>query len=202
MRKTVVVLLILAAMFAGWSAWPFFGLYDLARAAQSGDIERIERRVDFPSLGRSLSTQVMQAYARLAGVPADRGSLVAGFASAVADPLIARMLTRAALAELLRKGWPQEVLGTPPPQSPAPDWNALGNAWQLYSNADYGIGEFRLWIPITQPRARQFRLELSLRRWSWKLTGLELPQELQERIARELMKERDVAPSIVPGMRR
>ena len=57
------------------------------------------------------------------------------------------------------------------------------------------IGEFRLWIPVTVPRERQFRVHLGLRGWSWKLTGFEVPQELQERLARELMKQQGKDPS-------
>ena len=83
------------------------------------------------------------------------------------------MLTRAAVAQLLQKGWPTETLGEPPPQFQAPNWNALGDVWQLYANAEYGIGEFRLWIPVNAPRERQFRVHLGLRGWSWKLTGFE-----------------------------
>ena len=76
MRKTFVALAVIAALFVAWSAWPFLGLYDLARAAQSGDIMRIEQRVDFPALGRSLSGQIVGTYARLAGLPVERGVLL------------------------------------------------------------------------------------------------------------------------------
>ena len=189
MRKAVAAIAILIILWLGWSAWPFFALYDLARAAQSGDIVKIEQRVDFAALGRSLSGQIVQTYARLAGVPIDRGSLIAGLASAVADPIVARLLTRVALAEFLRKGWPTEVLGDPPAGFEAPNWNALGDVRQIYANAEYGVGEFRLRLPMNAARERQYRIQLGLRGWSWKLTGLELPQELQERLARELMKQ-------------
>jgi len=189
MRKAVAAIAILIILWLGWSVWPFFALYDLARAAQSGDVVKIEQRVDFAALGRSLSGQIVQTYARLAGVPIDRGSLVAGLASAVADPIIARLLTRVTLAELLENGWPQTVLGDPPPTFQRPNWNSLGNAWQLFANSEFGIGEFRLRLPADAPRERQFRIHLALRGLSWKLTGLDVPQELQERLARELMKQ-------------
>jgi hypothetical protein len=189
MRKTIIAILILVLLGLGWCAWPFAGIYDLARAAQSGDIVRIEQRVDFASLGRSLGGQIVQTYARLAGVPVDRGSLVAGLAAAVADPIIARLLTRLALAEFVQNGWPKAMLGDPPADFKGPNWNSLGNTWQIYANSEYGVGEFRLWLPVDAPRERQFRIRLALRGWTWKLTGLDLPQELQERLARELMKQ-------------
>jgi len=189
MRKILVAIGVVVLLFLGWSAWPFIGLYDLARAAQSGDVAKIEQRVDFASLGRSLSGQIVQAYARLAGLPAERGSLVAGLASAVADPIVARLLTRVALAELVQNGWPQSTLGDPPPDLQRPNWNALGTAWQLYGNSEYGIGEFRVRLPVSAPRQRQFRIRLALRGLTWKLSGIDLPQDLQERIASELIKQ-------------
>jgi hypothetical protein len=189
MRKTVITIVVVAAVLAGFFAWPFFGLYDLGRAMQSRDVGRIERHVDFTALGRSLSAQIMHTYARIAGLPVERGGLIASLASAVADPLVARLLTRVALAQLLQEGWPKEVLGEPPPEVTHPDWNALGNAWQIYANCEFGLGEFRVRIPVSAPRERQFRVELALRGWSWKLTGLELPQELQDHLARELIRQ-------------
>ncbi|TMJ01694.1 MAG: DUF2939 domain-containing protein [Alphaproteobacteria bacterium] len=193
MRKTTVAILIVVLAGLAWCAWPFVGLYDLARAAQSREIAKIEERVDFVALGRSLSGQIVQAYARLAGLPVERGSLIAGLASAVADPIIARLLTRVTLGDLLENGWPRNVLGDPPPEFRAPNWNSLGSAWQLFSNSEYGIGEFRLRLPADAPRERQFRVRLGLRGFTWKLIGLDVPQELQERLARELMKQQDKA---------
>jgi hypothetical protein len=189
MRKTLAAIGVLVLLWIGWSAWPFVGLYDLARAAQSGDIQRIEQRVDFVDLGRSLSGQMVQTYVRLVGLPAERGSLVAGLASAVADPIVARLLTRVALGELVQNGWPKSALGDPPVELQRPNWNALGNVWQLYASSEYGIGEFRIRLPVNAPRERQFRIRLALRGLTWKLSGIDLPQDLQERLARELIKQ-------------
>lgn len=189
MRKIIVAIIVLLALGFAWSAWPFVGVYQLARAVQSGDIERIEQRVDYPALSRSLSGQILQTYARLSGLPVDR-SLMLGLASAVADPLVTRLLSRVALGQFLQNGWPKDVLGDRPPNFPTPNWNALGDAGQLFANAEYGIGEFALRLPLDQPRARQFRVHLGLRGLSWKLTGFDLPQEVLDRLARELIKQK------------
>ena len=69
MRKTVAAIVVLVMLGLGCCAWPFVGLYDLAGAAQSGDVAKIEQRVDFAALGRSLSGQIVQTYARLTGLP-------------------------------------------------------------------------------------------------------------------------------------
>jgi len=135
----------------------------------------------------------VRTYARLAGIPAERGSLIAGVASAVADPIVARLLTRLALAELVQNGWPKSALGDPPADLRRPNWNALGNVWQLYANSEYGIGEFRVRLPVNEPRERQFRIRLALGGLTWKLSGIDLPQDLQERLARELIKQQGKA---------
>ena len=189
MRKIVAAILIIAVLFVAWSAWPFFGLFALARAVQSGDIAAIEERIDYPALGRSLSGQVLATYARQTGLPLDRG-LVGNLAGAVANPLVAKILSRVALAQFLQNGWPTPVLGDAPPTMPKPNWNALGDVWQLYANAQYGVRDFSLRLPLNEPRARQYRVNLTLEGLTWKLTGFELPDEVADRLARELVKQK------------
>ena len=189
MRKIIAAILVLVVLFLAWSAWPFFGVYALARAVQSGDIASIEERVDYPALGRSLSGQILATYARQTGLPLDRG-LVGNLASAIADPMVAKILSRVALAKFLQNGWPTPVLGDRPPSIPTPNWNALGDVWQLYANARYGLRDFSLRLPVTEPHARQYRIDLRLEGLTWKLTGFELPDEVADRLARELVKQK------------
>jgi len=189
MRKIIAIVVVLVVLFLAWSAWPFFGVYALARAVQSGDIAKIEERVDYPALGRSLSGQILATYARLTGLPLDRG-LVGGLANAIADPLVTKIVSRLALAQFLQNGWPTPVLGDRPPSIPTPNWNALGDVWQLYANAQYGLRDFRLRVPVNEPRARQYRVNLTLEGLTWKLTGFDLPEEVLDRLARELIKQK------------
>jgi hypothetical protein len=194
MRKTIIVVVLLVVAWVALSAWPFIALYDFLRAAEAGDVAKIEQQVDFPALRRSLAGQVMQTYARLSGMRTDRGGLMVGVASAFADPFIEKLVSPAALAELLRSGWPKALLAEPPAGVPSLDWSAVGNIWQLYANSDYGLGEFRLSVPAGQPPEKQFRIQLAFADWTWKLSGLDLPQEVQERLARELMKQQGKPP--------
>jgi len=189
MRKTVAAILVLVVLFLAWSAWPFLGVYALARAVQSGDIAKIEERVDYPALSRSLSGQVLATYARLTGLPLDRG-LIGNLASALADPLVTKIVSRLALAQFLQNGWPTPVLGDRPPSIPTPNWNALGDVWQLYANAHYGLRDFSLRVPVNEPRARQYQVNLTLEGLTWKLTGFDLPDEVLERLAREMIKQK------------
>src|SRR5207247_2039673 len=81
-KKTIAAIVILFAVWFAWSAWPFLALYDLVRAAQAADVAAIERGVDFPELRRSLSSQIIQAYARVTGKKVDGGGLMIGIRSA------------------------------------------------------------------------------------------------------------------------
>lgn len=189
MKKTIITLLVLVALWLAWSAWPFFALYDIARAAQAGDAARIEQRVDLPKLQRSLTDQIIAAYERVTGKRVQRG-LVGAMAGAAIDPFIAKLATPEALVALLRDGWPKGILAEPPPGLAAPNLAALGNIFRLYAASDYGVGEFRLALPLDVPAERRFRLQFALQNWSWRLAALDLPPELTERLARELARER------------
>lgn len=196
MRKTLCAIVVLAALALAWSAWPFFTLYELSRAVRTADAGAMERRVDFPALRRSLGAQLGQTYARLTGARPD--GLIIATAGSIVDPLVARLVAPDVLADILRHGWPKKMLPAAPPNIEAPNLQSLGDVWRLYAASDYGIGRFRLGLPLTAPANRQFRLHLDLRNWRWNLTGLDLPGELQERLARELIPEPRREGMIVP----
>ena len=189
MRKIVVAALAFVALCAAYVAWPFASLYEVVRAAQAGDAARIEQRVDFPALRRSLVAQLIEAHARLSGKRLDRSGLTVGIASGFASPLVEQLVSPATLAEIMRNGWPNKMLPDKPAGVEGLDSNTLGNVWQLYLNSDYGIGEARFSVPVNRPKEKQFRVRLALSGWTWKLSGLDLPWELQERLAREFVKQ-------------
>lgn len=190
MRKTVGVVAILFLLWLGYIVWPFASLFSVVRAARSGDAIAIAQRVDYPKLRRSVAVQILQAYAGLSGIKLDSASVAIGLTAAFADPFVEKLLTPAALADLLRSGWPKATLGDDAPVgSRGADPGGLGNVWQLYLNSDYGIGVVRIALPTGQPKDRQFHIELSLSEWTWKLSGLDLPVALKERLARELMRQ-------------
>jgi hypothetical protein len=187
MKKAVPALVVLVALWAAYIIWPLFSLFELVRAAQAGDAAAIVRRVDFPAMRRSIAGQVVETYTRLSGLRMERTGLI-GFASAFADPLIEKLITPAVLAEIVRGGWPSTVLAEQPAGTRGFGLGALNEAWRLFVNSDYGIGEVRIFVPVDQPKDKQFRVLLALSGGTWKLAGLDLPAELQERLARELMK--------------
>ena len=68
-------------------------------------------REDYPKLRRSVALQIVQAYAGLSGIKLDTASVAIGLTAAFADPFVEKLLTPAALGELLRGGWPKGALG-------------------------------------------------------------------------------------------
>lgn len=190
MRKTLGVFAILLVLWVGYIAWPFASLFAVVRAAQAGDAIALAQRVDYPRLRRSVAVQILQAYAGLSGIKLDSASVAIGLTAAFADPFVEKLLTPAALAELLRGGWPKATLGSDAPaEARGVGSGGFGNVWQLYLNSDYGIGTVRVALPTNQPKERQFHLEFSLSEWTWKLSGLDLPPALKERLARELARQ-------------
>jgi hypothetical protein len=189
MRKILAATLVAIALSAGYMAWPYASLIGVVRAAKAGDVAQIKERVNVGALRRSLAYQIFQTYARLTGMRLDSAGLTVGAATSFIDPMVEKLLTPATLAELMRTGWPKAVLPEGPISVEGLDPETLGNAFQLFLNSDYGIGEVRVTVPVHQPKEKQFRVELALERWVWKLNGLALPVELQERLARELMKQ-------------
>jgi hypothetical protein len=190
MRKTLGILAILFLLWLGYIVWPFASLFSVVRAAQAGDAFTLAQRVDYPKLRRSVALQIVQAYAGLSGIKLDTASVAIGLTAAFADPFVEKLLTPAALAELLRGGWPKGTLGDDAPaDAQGIASSVFGNPWQLYLNSDYGIGVVRIALPTNQPKDRQFHIELSLSEWTWKLSGLDLPVALRERLARELMRQ-------------
>jgi hypothetical protein len=190
MRKTVGILAILFLLWLGYIVWPFASLISVVRAAQARDAVALAQRVDFPRLRRSVAVQLLQAYAGLSGIKLEGASVAIGLTAAFADPFVEKLLTPAALAELLRTGWPQDALGGEVPRDvQGVASGALGNVWRLFLNSDYGIGVVRISLPTDQPKERQFHVELSLSDWTWKLSGLDMPVALKERLARELARQ-------------
>jgi hypothetical protein len=189
MRKTLVGLAVLVALCLAYVVWPFASLYGVVRAAKANDAAAIARRIDAPALRRSLTAQLIATYGRITGRTPGRSGLIASVAASFTDPLVEKLITSASITELMRSGWTVPLLGDRPAGVEGLDPGTLGNAWQLYLDADYGLGEVRFPVPVSRPKEKQFRVRLALSGWTWKLAGLDLPHDLQERLVRELIKQ-------------
>ena len=190
MRKTIVVGTLLALAWLGYVAWPIYTLAALARAIEAGDTATAIRHVDLPAVRRSITDQVVDTYLKLTGKtvsPLLRGAL-AGATDSIAEPVVGRIIAPDALAEFLREGWPIAVLPDRPPGMSGLSGANLGNAWQVFAAARYGLGQFEIELPPSLPRDRRVVLEFRIIKWRWQLVGVRMPEQLRVRLAELLIK--------------
>lgn len=184
----------------GWFVFtltPLWALYDLARAVRAGDTAYVERHVNFRTLRLSLVRQA-NAAARTAGDvggTAEPRERIAEAALALAVPLVEALVTPSTVIDLLDDGWPQSVdlgRGDPNPIAPGDEGRGLripsvGRLLPFYFASE--MRGFRTVVMPVSPGngpARQFRIRLRLRGWTWRLVDIELPEDLRERIAQSL----------------
>jgi len=186
MRTTLVVLVTLGLAWIGYVVWPLHDLFQLARAIERADVAEVRRHVDFPRVTHSLAQQIVEAYLQRTGTRA--GPLLPGAVASIADPIVAKLTSPDALTELLRDGWPRDVLPERPSDALGVSVDGLGTAWQVFVASEYGIGRYEVPVPVAQPPERAFLLQLRLVRWRWRLSGVRLPERVRFGLADELIK--------------
>ena len=195
MRWTLVIILALIILLAGYTVWPFYNLYRIASAVETRNSAALQDLVDFPSLRASLARQIADAHLKLTGKSADSSegsrSVGARLAATVADALLAKIiLNPERLLDLLGKG-SVSADPSPPPGLAAPfAANSLGSAWQTWLNSDYSGRNFYVAAPVDRPFDQRFGVRLRLVHWDWKLSGLDLPESMAMDLAQELARVR------------
>jgi hypothetical protein len=195
MRWTLVIILALIILLAGYTVWPFYNLYRIASAVETRNSATLQELVDFPSLRASMAQQIADAHLKLTGKSADSSesgrSLRARFGAVIADAMLAKIiLNPERFLDLLGKG---SVSADPSPSSglAAPfATNSLGSAWQTWLNSDYSGRSFYVAVPVDRPFDQRFRIRLRLVHWNWKLSGLDLPESTAMDLAQELTRAR------------
>jgi len=190
MRKTIVVSLVLLLIIVAGAAWPFTALYDIAMKAEAGDAAALNERIDLLAFRRSLTGQLIRTYIRLSGVKVNPGGIAAGVAGSIVDPIVEKLMTPQLLANMLRTGWPSTVLPERPAGFEGLSAVNAGNFWALFASSNYGISGFSVSVPPDAPVARQFRVYLSLSKQGWKLSGLDMPEDIQVKLVEQLIGQR------------
>ena len=187
---TVLLILLLATYFT----WPLVGFYRIGFAVESKNAAALAQRVEFPSLRRSLSQQVIAEYLKLTGKDEKLGrfrtGVATGIGAALAEPVIAQFLNAETLLDFLNKGSVKDGAKISSEVAPfsGPSWR---NAWQVWWHSEYGITRFHAYLPPDKPKSEQFKVGLSLRDWQWKLTGIGLPEHLRVQLAQELVRRKN-----------
>jgi len=193
-RSLIALILIWAIYFFS----PYVALYGLARAIQAKDLAAIEQRVNFPAVRHSLAKQLIPAYMIATGRESElkgaRGQAVVGIGATIADPLIARYLSPAALTSLLDD--PRLAAGNDSGLAAGGGigLNSLGDAWRLFVTAESrGFRAVSFTVPVDKPADEQFRLQLRIKGLGWRLVGIELPRPILVRLVQELIKSNPAA---------
>jgi len=189
-RKTIVILVVIALVWIGYMVWPLYALTAFVRAIDARDVSTVVRYVNFDRVRASLTEQIASAYIRRSGIPpglVPQQAVAVGLS--VADPVIRKLVSPEALSELLAVGWPVAVSSDPPPSGTLGINTAtLGTAWQIFAASHYGISRFEVSEPMALPPANRFRLIFQQLAWRWQLVGVTLPENIQNFLADEVIK--------------
>jgi len=186
MRKTILTIAVLALAWIAYLAWPAYDLAQFVRAVERGDVEIAARYLNLGRVRTSLVEQVAEAYLQRTG--ARSGVLMQGAVASIADPVVGKLISPQALTELLRLGWPRAVLPEPPSDAVGISLAGLGNAWQLFAAAEYGIARYEVAVPVAAPPGQAFLLQFRLAQWRWQLAAVRLPDSIRQLLAEEIIK--------------
>lgn len=188
MKRLILTFLVLLALLIGYWAWPLFALRGLAADLQALNAAAVNEEVDYARVRRSFTEQIVSAYLRVTGRASKLGALGPLLGASIVDPWVSQIVTPENLADLLRGRTVSSELG--PISFRFGDLPfSLNIAWNTWLSSEYGLGRFSIRLPPSAAEPNQFRLRMQLLRWRWKLTGIELPENLRDQIARELAKK-------------
>jgi hypothetical protein len=187
MRWALWLTLSFLILLAVYIASPMVALHSIASAVEARDAATLTERIEFPAVRRSLTKQIMATYRRLTGKTLPIGAIGRRFAISVADPVVARMVTVQALLDLFGRG--KAGRGARLHIESAPfTRNAFTSIWRVWLNSDYLGRDVYFNLPPERSRKDQFAVHLRPIHWRWKIVGIELPEELQERLAQEVIE--------------
>lgn len=193
MKRFIAGFLLAVVLLSAYWAWPFVGLRDIAADLQARDSAALSKDVDFASLRRSLTEQIIAAYLRITGRAAQLGifgtAVASAIGSSVADPLISQIINPENLIDLLNGGTVSTQFGPVALKTGQLPTVSLSSAWRAWLGAEYRLDRFSIAVPVSAPRAEQYRLRMQLIQWRWKLTGIDLPETLRNQLAQELAKK-------------
>jgi hypothetical protein len=189
MRKTAAAIFVVVMVWIGYTVWPLYELSVLVHAIEARDIDTVARHVYFDAVRRSLTNQVVDAYTRRAGTYiSPLAQSMAAAALGIADPVVSKLISPEALSELLSVGWPVPVVPDPPPGTVGITPSTMGTIWQVFRDAEYGLGRFEVAAPSALPEQHRFLLSFRLSQWRWRLIGVILPENIQNLLADALVK--------------
>jgi hypothetical protein len=188
MRWLVGAAIALLLVWAWYMASPYLALWNLATALEQRDTARLSDHVNVRALRVSLSRQLAAeevATARAGPISAPDRQAAAAALAALADPVMERLLTPGGILDLLRASAGSEASDQPGRRVKlsARSFTELiaASRWRGFRNVYFAL-------PPEEPPERRFRLQFRLSRFKWRLTTIDLPEAVRQRLAGELMR--------------
>jgi hypothetical protein len=158
MRKTIATVIILGLVWIGYTSWP---IYDpIGAVTRYGDprcanrdaarVLRCGTRVAHESSCRCLHSAHRSQH--------QSARAKCGRCLGIADPIVKKLISPAALSELLGVSWPVTVVPDPPPGTVGITESTIGTIWQIFGNSEYGLARFEVTAPFALPQQQRFRL--------------------------------------------
>ena len=187
MRWTLRISFLLFLAWAIFMVSPFVALYDLSKAIEARDVDRITERVNFNALRVSLARQILGEYLKTQDLNGLGQQAAAQAGTAVLNPVLEELITPQAVMDLLDDGQLQQATGTQGRNGSffplGFDAASLGKAWRTFIMSEtQGFRAITIPLPADEPRGNQFKITLRLRATTWRLTGIELPEPLKEEL--------------------
>jgi hypothetical protein len=192
MRRLLGAVVVLFIAFVAYWTWALVGAAQLAAVAAQGDAAAVMRRVDLSALRHSLGKQIARAYLRqnpqFQKLSPLEQSVAGSVGGGVADALLREALTPETIAALLSKGrvgaaklgGDAQTLWRMPPLGEAFSAGPL----RALSQSSFD-GPLSFVVGLEGPEGR-YGVHLHLDGATWMLSGLDIPQEVSDRLAREI----------------
>jgi hypothetical protein len=181
-------------LFLAWTIFmvsPFVAFYDLGKAVEAKDLDRITERVNFNALRTSLSKQILREYLKNEKLDEVEQDFAAQAGAAVLNPVIEELVSPQALVDLLEDGWPQQATvgsgETVPPlrMDLRVNLSSLKQAWRTFiASESQGFRAVTIPLPANVSKDKQFHVTMRIRNTTWRLSGIELPAHLRDELAK------------------
>lgn len=195
MRRWLALTLLLVVLALAYLGWPFVGLYQLGSALRAADVEDALRRVDIPSVRRSIIAQLVDEASLAAEAEGRLGDLGRQIAVSAAtselDRQLAAVITPDVLREMIVEGdippaWAEGLGLDGGPAAGTDRLPMIGvpeNPFGLIQG--WGFSSIRRFKTVLGPAGKPEEwtgVRMRLRGFTWRLSGIDLSPSVLTRV--------------------
>lgn len=181
--KSLVILIIITGLYV---AYPYFTLWSISKAIQTHNTEYLAKSLNWHSIQDHLKTNLTQDFNNTTNTNDDLPEFGNSFAATAISNAIDHHINNTSLHILLN------YISPPNLPDPSPLKNKQ-NALQIFMSSHiYFSSPLTLHAKIMLPyeKAPPLRITMKFQKWQWKITNINLPQE----IITELFQHNDQEP--------